>query len=124
MANDKFIKVDLSGGWYDVLREGIKLNTEYAARSGIDDENIRHILNRNSRISDHLERYIREDESIAFFPSEFRSIFWILMENMLNLQMLLEVTGDYASECINTLREYKKMIEEIIDEYGFDKDGE
>ncbi len=46
------------------------------------------------------------------------------MENMLNLQMLLEVTGDYASECINTLREYKKMIEEIIDEYGFDKDGE
>ncbi len=43
MANDKFIKVDLSGGWYDVLIEGIKLNTEYAARSGIDDENIRHI---------------------------------------------------------------------------------
>lgn len=102
MANDKFIKVDLSGGWYDVLREGIRLNTEYATESGIDDETTRHIIGRNNRISEHLERYIREDESIALFPSEFRSIFWILMENMLNLQMSLEVTRDHASECVRT----------------------
>lgn len=124
MANDKFIKVDLSGGWYDVLREGIRLNTEYAAESGIDDETTRHIIGRNSRISDSLERYIREDESIAIFPSEFRSIFWILMENMLNLQMSLEVTRDHVSECVNILREYKELLDTIIDEYGLDIDEE
>lgn len=122
MANDKFIKVDLSGGWYDVLREGIRLNTEYATESGIDDETTRHIIGRNNRISEHLERYIREDESIALFPSEFRSIFWILMENMLNLQMSLEVTRDHASECVNILREYKELLDTIIDEYGLDID--
>lgn len=122
MANNSFIKLDLSGGWYDVLREGIRINTEYATESGIDDETTRHIISRNSRISDNLERYIREDESIAFFPSEFRSVFWILMENMLNLQMSLEVTRDYASECVNTLVEYKDMINEIAEEYGLDID--
>ena len=122
MANDKFIKVDLSGGWYDVLREGIRLNTEYATESGIDDETTRHIIGRNNRISEHLERYIREDESIALFPSEFRSIFWILMENMLNLQMSLEVTRDHVSECVNILREYKELLDTIIDEYGLDID--
>lgn len=122
MANNSFIKLDLSGGWYDVLREGIRINTEYATESGIDDEITRHIIGRNSRISDNLERYIREDESIAFFPSEFRSVFWILMENILNLQMSLEVTRDYASECVNVLREYKEILDTIIDEYGLDID--
>ena len=122
MANNSFIKLDLSGGWYDVLREGIRLNTEYATESGIDDETTRHIIGRNNRISEHLERYIREDESIALFPSEFRSIFWILMENMLNLQMSLEVTSDYASECVNVLRENKELLDTIIDEYGLDID--
>lgn len=122
MANNSFIKLDLSGGWYDVLREGIRINTEYATESGIDDETTRHIISRNSRISDNLERYIREDESIAFFPSEFRSVFWILMENMLNLQMSLEVTRDYASECVNVLREYKEILDTIIDEYGLEID--
>ena len=122
MANNSFIKLDLSGGWYDVLREGIRINTEYATESGIDDEITRHIIGRNSRISDNLERYIREDESIALFPSEFRSIFWILMENMLNLQMSLEVTRDHVSECVNILREYKELLDTIIDEYGLDID--
>lgn len=122
MANNSFIKLDLSGGWSDVLREGIRLNTEYAKESGIDDETTRNIINRNSRISDKLERYIRDDESIAFFPSEFRSVFWILMENMLNLQMSLEVTSDYASECVNVLCENKELLDTIIDEYGLDID--
>ena len=124
MANNSFIKLDLSGGWSDVLREGIRLNTEYAKESGIDDETTRNIINRNSRISDKLERYIRDDESIAFFPSEFRSVFWILMENMLNLQMSIEVTRDYASECVNILSEYKELLDTIIDEYGLDIDEE
>ena len=50
MANNSFIKLDLSGGWYDVLREGIRINTEYATESGIDDETTRHIISRNSYI--------------------------------------------------------------------------
>lgn len=44
------------------------------------------------------------------------------MENMLNLQMSLEVTSDYASECVNVLRENKELLDTIIDEYGLDID--
>lgn len=71
MAKKK-IKLDLSGGWRDVLEQAIDVNDVYAIESDLEDETALEITDRNFIIFSKLIHYIREDDTILFSPSEIR----------------------------------------------------
>lgn len=48
----------------------------------------------------------------------------MLLESIAVIQMENDEITDYASDCIDALHSYRKMIDEIIDEYGLAADGE
>ena len=121
MAKKK-IKLDLSGGWRDVLEQAIDVNDVYAIESDLEDETALEITDRNFIIFSKLIHYIREDDTILFSPSEIRILFGILMENFVHLQNDLRKTYEILSESIDVIKSYKELVEEIIDEYGLDID--
>lgn len=121
MAKKK-IKLDLSGGWRDVLEQAIDVNDVYAIESDLEDETAMEITDRNFIIFSKLIHYIREDDTILFSPSEIRVLFGILMEDFVHLQNELRETREILSESIDVVKSYKELVEEIIDEYGLDID--
>ena len=121
MAKKK-IKIDLSGGWRDVLEQAIDVNDVYAIESDLEDETALEITDRNFIIFSKLIHYIREDDTILFSPSEIRILFGILMEDFVHLQNDLRETREILSESIDVVKSYKELVEEIIDEYGLDID--
>ena len=121
MAKKK-IKLDLSGGWRDVLEQAIDVNDVYAIESDLEDETALEITDRNFIIFSKLIHYIREDDTILFSPSEIRILFGILMEDFVHLQNDLRETYEILSESIDVIKSYKELVEEIIDEYGLEKD--
>lgn len=121
MAKKK-IKLDLSGGWRDVLEQAIDVNDVYAIESDLEDETAMEITDRNFIIFSKLIHYIREDDTILFSPSEIRMLFGILMEDFVHLQNDLRETREIMSESIDVIKSYKELVEEIIDEYGLDID--
>ncbi|MGN0665757.1 MAG: hypothetical protein ACI4KF_04450 [Huintestinicola sp.] len=123
MAKKK-IKLDLSGGWRDVLEQAIDVNDVYAIESDLEDETAMEITDRNFIIFSKLIHYIREDDTILFSPSEIRVLLGILMEDFVHLQNDLRETYEILSESIDVIKSYKELVEEIIDEYGLDIDGD
>ncbi|MBP1547465.1 MAG: hypothetical protein J6A37_12830 [Oscillospiraceae bacterium] len=123
MAKKK-IKIDLSGGWRDVLEQAIDVNDVYAIESDLEDETAMEITDRNFIIFSKLIHYIREDDTILFSPSEIRVLLRILMEDFVHLQNDLRETSEILSESIDVVKSYKELVEEIIDEYGLDIDGD
>ena len=121
MAKKK-IKLDLSGGWRDVLEQAIDVNDVYAIESDLEDETALEITDRNFIIFSKLIHYIREDDTILFSPSEIRILFGILMEDFVHLQNDLRETYEILSEGIDVIKSYKELVEEIIDEYGLEID--
>ena len=121
MAKKK-IKLDLSGGWRDVLEQAIDVNDVYAIESNLEDETSLEITDRNCDIFSTLIHNIREDDTILFSPSEIRILFGILMEDFVHLQNDLRETYGILSESIDVIKSYKELVEEIIDEYGLDLD--
>lgn len=121
MAKKK-IKLDLSGGWRDVLEQAIDVNDVYAIESDLEDETALEITDRNCDIFSTLIHNIREDDTILFSPSEIRVLFGILMEDFVHLQNDLRETREILSESIDVVKSYKELVEEIIDEYGLDLD--
>ncbi|MGN0598832.1 MAG: hypothetical protein ACI4JK_02960 [Oscillospiraceae bacterium] len=121
MAKKK-IKLDLSGGWRDVLEQAIDVNDVYAIESDLEDETAMEITDRNFIIFSKLIHYIREDDTILFSPSEIRVLLGILMEDFVHLQNDLRETREILSESIDVVKSYKELVEEIIDEYGLDID--
>ena len=121
MAKKK-IKIDLSGGWRDVLEQAIDVNDVYAIESDLEDETALEINDRNFIIFSKLIHYIREDDTILFSPSEIRILFGILMEDFVHMQNDLKETYEILSESIDVIKSYKELVEEIIDEYGLDID--
>ena len=121
MAKKK-IKLDLSGGWRDVLEQTIDVNDVYAIESDLEDETAMEITDRNFDIFSTLIHNIREDDTILFSPSEIRKLFGILMEDFVHLQNDLRETREIMSESIDVIKSYKELVEEIIDEYGLDID--
>ena len=121
MAKKK-IKLDLSGGWRDVLEQAIDVNDVYAIESDLEDETAMEITDRNFDIFSTLIHNIREDDTILFSPSEIRTLFGILMEDFVHLQNDLRETREIMSESIDVIKSYKELVEEIIDEYGLDID--
>ena len=121
MAKKK-IKLDLSGGWRDVLEQAIDVNDVYAIESDLEDETAMEITDRNCDIFSTLIHNIREDDTILFSPSEIRILFGILMEDFVHLQNDLRETYEIMSESIDVIKSYKELVEEIIDEYGLDID--
>ena len=121
MAKKK-IKIDLSGGWRDVLEQAIDVNDVYAIESDLEDETALEITDRNFIIFSKLIHYIREDDTILFSPSEIRILFGILMEDFVHMQNDLKETYEILSESIDVIKSYKELVEEIIDEYGLDID--
>ena len=121
MAKKK-IKLDLSGGWRDVLEQAIDVNHVYAIESDLEDETALEITDRNFIIFSKLIHYIREDDTILFSPSEIRILFGILIEDFVHLQNDLRETYEIMSESIDVIKSYKELVEEIIDEYGLDID--
>ena len=121
MAKKK-IKLDLSGGWRDVLEQAIDVNDVYAIESDLEDETALEITDRNFIIFSKLIHYIREDDTILFSPSEIRILFGILMEDFVHMQNDLRETYGILSESIDVIKSYKELVEEIIDEYGLDID--
>ena len=121
MAKKK-IKLDLSGGWRDVLEQAIDVNDVYAIESDLEDETALEITDRNFIIFSKLIHYIREDDTILFSPSEIRILFGILMEDFVHMQNDLKETYEILSESIDVIKSYKELVEEIIDEYGLDID--
>ena len=121
MAKKK-IKLDLSGGWRDVLEQAIDVNDVYAIESDLEDETALEISDRNFIIFSKLIHYIREDDTILFSPSEIRILFGILIEDFVHLQNDLRETYEIMSESIDVIKSYKELVEEIIDEYGLDID--
>lgn len=121
MAKKK-IKLDLSGGWRDVLEQAIDVNDVYAIESDLEDETALEITDRNFIIFSKLIHYIREDDTILFSPSEIRILFGILIEDFVHLQNDLRETREIMSESIDVIKSYKELVEEIIDEYGLDID--
>ena len=119
MAKKK-IKLDLSGGWRDVLEQAIDVNDVYAIESDLEDETALEITDRNFIIFSKLIHYIREDDTILFSPSEIRILFGILIEDFVHLQNDLRETYEIMSESIDVIKSYKELVEEIIDEYGLD----
>ena len=121
MAKKK-IKIDLSGGWRDVLEQAIDVNDVYAIESDLEDETAMEITDRNFIIFSKLIHYIREDDTILFSPSEIRILFGILIEDFVHLQNDLRETREIMSESIDVIKSYKELVEEIIDEYGLEID--
>lgn len=121
MAKKK-IKLDLSGGWRDVLEQAIDVNDVYAIESDLEDETALEITDRNCDIFSTLIHNIREDDTILFSPFEIRILFGILMEDFVHLQNDLRETYGILSESIDVIKSYKELVEEIIDEYGLDLD--
>lgn len=121
MAKKK-IKLDLSGGWRDVLEQAIDVNDVYAIESDLEDETAMEITDRNCDIFSTLIHNIREDDTILFSPSEIRILFGILMEDFVHLQNDLRETYGILSESIDVIKSYKELVEEIIDEYGLEID--
>lgn len=121
MAKKK-IKLDLSGGWRDVLEQAIDVNDVYAIESDLEDETAMEITDRNCDIFSTLIHNIREDDTILFSPSEIRILFGILMEDFVHMQNDLRETYEILSESIDVIKSYKELVEEIIDEYGLDID--
>lgn len=121
MAKKK-IKLDLSGGWRDVLEQAIDVNDVYAIESDLEDETAMEITDRNCDIFSTLIHNIREDDTILFSLSEIRILFGILMEDFVHLQNDLRETYEILSESIDVIKSYKELVEEIIDEYGLDID--
>ena len=121
MAKKK-IKLDLSGGWRDVLEQAIDVNDVYAIESDLEDETAMEITDRNFIVFSKLIHYIREDDTILFSPSEIRILFGILMEDFVHLQNDLRETYEIVSESIDVIKSYKELVEEIIDEYGLEID--
>ena len=121
MAKKK-IKLDLSGGWRNVLEQAIDVNDVYAIESDLEDETALEITDRNFIIFSKLIHYIREDDTILFSPSEIRILFGILIEDFVHLQNDLRETYEIMSESIDVIKSYKELVEEIIDEYGLDID--
>ena len=121
MAKKK-IKLDLSGGWRDVLEQAIDVNDVYAIESDLEDETAMEITDRNFIVFSKLIHYIREDDTILFSPSEISILFGILMEDFVHLQNDLRETYEIMSESIDVIKSYKELVEEIIDEYGLDID--
>lgn len=121
MAKKK-IKLDLSGGWRDVLEQAIDVNDVYAIESDLEDETAMEITDRNCDIFSTLIHNIREDDTILFSPSEIRILFGILMEDFVHMQNDLKETYEILSESIDVIKSYKELVEEIIDEYGLDID--
>ena len=121
MAKKK-IKLDLSGGWRDVLEQAIDVNDVYAIESDLEDETAMEITDRNCDIFSTLIHNIREDDTILFSPSEIRILFGILMEDFVHLQNDLRETYEIMSESIDVIKSYKELVEEIIDEYGLEID--
>ena len=121
MAKKK-IKLDLSGGWRDVIEQAIDVNDVYAIESDLEDETALEITDRNFIIFSKLIHYIREDDTILFSPSEIRILFGILMEDFVHMQNDLRETYEILSESIDVIKSYKELVEEIIDEYGLDID--
>lgn len=118
----KKIKLDLSGGWRDVLEQAIDVNDVYAIESDLEDETALEITDRNCDIFSTLIHNIREDDTILFSPSEIRILFGILMEDFVHLQNDLRETYGILSESIDVIKSYKELVEEIVDEYGLDID--
>ena len=123
MAKKK-IKLDLSGGWRDVLEQAIDVNDVYAIESDLEDETAMEITDRNCDIFSTLIHNIREDDTILFSPSEIRILFGILMEDFVHMQNDLRETYEILSESIDVIKSYKELVEEIIDEYGLEIDGD
>ena len=123
MAKKK-IKLDLSGGWRDVLEQAIDVNDVYAIESDLEDETALEITDRNCDIFSTLIHNIREDDTILFSPSEIRILFGILMEDFVHLQNDLRETYGILSESIDVIKSYKELVEEIIEEYGLDLDDD
>ena len=121
MAKKK-IKLDLSGGWRDVLEQAIDVNDVYAIESDLEDETAMEITDRNCDIFSTLIHNIREDDTILFSPSEIRILFGILMVDFVHMQNDLRETYEILSESIDVIKSYKELVEEIIDEYGLDID--
>ena len=121
MAKKK-IKLDLSGGWRDVLEQAIDVTDVYAIESDLEDETAMEITDRNCDIFSTLIHNIREDDTILFSPSEIRILFGILMEDFVHLQNDLRETYEILSESIDVIKSYKELVEEIIDEYGLEID--
>ena len=121
MAKKK-IKLDLSGGWRDVLEQAIDVNDVYAIESDLEDETAMEITDRNCDIFSTLIHNIREDDTILFSPSEIRILFGILMEDFVHMQNDLKETYEILSESIDVIKSYKELVEEIIDEYGLEID--
>lgn len=113
------IKLDLSGGWDEVLGDAININTGTFINAVFADREC--VLRRNDRIYDILDS--RKGDKISVTVLEIKAIFRMLLESIAVIQMENDEITDYASDCIDALHSYRKMINEIIDEYGLVSDG-
>ena len=113
------IKLDLSGGCNEVLEDAININTGTFINAVFADREC--VLRRNDRIYDILD--LRKGDKISVTVLEIKAIFRMLLESIAVIQMENDEITDYASDCIDALHSYRKMINEIIDEYGLVSDG-
>lgn len=111
MAKKK-IKLDLSGGWRDVLEQAIDVNDVYAIESDLEDETALEITDRNFIIFSKLIHYIREDDTILFSPSEIRILFGILIEDFVHLQ------NDLIEEILKISLEMRRRVKEQLKKLG------
>jgi hypothetical protein len=77
MNDINYIKLDLSGGWLEMLIEAIEFNREH---------NLKDVSARNNGIIEKIQKYKYSDGYTRIFRSEYESIFWILLENQLFMQ--------------------------------------
>lgn len=121
MAKKK-IKIDLSGGWRDVLEQAIDVNEFFANESDLDEKTVMEVTDRNVYIYVKLINEIRTDDTILLTASDTRTLFRILMEDYSYLRNEIIGLHNMLHDGIDVIKSCKELSEEIIDEYGLDID--
>lgn len=124
MANNIMIKLQLDKGWHDVLVDAVLLNSNHILDNTSSDAEAEKPLLRNSKVINAVEDRLKENGTVKVTAAELRSLFWILMENYYNMQTDLQNARDYIDICRKTLEIYGDALEEIIEEYGYDVEGD
>ena len=80
-------KIVLNDNWEEELLKSIEYNNEKA--NSLDEEAKKVIIDRNERILDKLKKYRKVNENnetyYYFYQRELKDLFWILLENNVNL---------------------------------------
>ena len=78
---------DLSCGWYDILKENIKVNngTHKLLAQNVASEETKRIelatIEESEKVLDKIQKYMRGDMTVKIFPRQAHRLFWVLIEN-------------------------------------------